>query len=88
MGDMLRGLITIALLFLTGAVQAKVPGGGKALVAYVEGEMAANHVPGMALAIVQGGRVVWSRGFGLADIERRRNYFCTPGARFRNSLYN
>lgn len=31
--------------------------------------MAANHVPGLSIAIVIDGRPAWSRGFGLADVE-------------------
>ena len=72
MADISRGLVAIALFFLAGAAQAKALGGDKALVPYVEAEMAANHVPGMALAIVKGGRITWSRGFGMADVKRRR----------------
>lgn len=29
-------------------------------------------VPGLAVAVAQGGRIVWEEGFGLADRERRR----------------
>ena len=29
-----------------------------------------NHIPGMSLAVVQRGRLVWAEGFGVADIER------------------
>ena len=39
------------------------------LVATLEKERQANHVPGMALAVVLDDRVVLARGFGLADIE-------------------
>jgi serine beta-lactamase-like protein LACTB len=31
--------------------------------------MAANKVPGMSVAVVQDGEFVWSRGFGMADLE-------------------
>jgi CubicO group peptidase (beta-lactamase class C family) len=31
--------------------------------------IAANKVPGMSVAVVQDGEFVWSRGFGMADLE-------------------
>jgi CubicO group peptidase (beta-lactamase class C family) len=33
--------------------------------------MAAGHVPSLAVAVAQHGRIVWEEGFGLADVERR-----------------
>jgi CubicO group peptidase (beta-lactamase class C family) len=30
--------------------------------------MAANSVPGISVAVVQDGELVWSRGFGMADL--------------------
>ncbi len=38
----------------------------------VERDRAALHVPGLALAIVKDDRVVFARGFGLADLEHER----------------
>ena len=38
------------------------------------------HVPGAVLAIVRGEEVIFARGFGVADIERRR-----PSRRIRRS---
>jgi CubicO group peptidase (beta-lactamase class C family) len=37
----------------------------------VEAEMARQHIPGVAIAVVHGGRVVKAAGYGLADVERR-----------------
>src|SRR5580658_5147760 len=31
--------------------------------------MAANHAPGVSAAIVENGELVWSEGFGMADLE-------------------
>lgn len=31
-----------------------------------------NHIPGMSIAIVKDGEIVWARGFGLADVEAKR----------------
>lgn len=39
---------------------------------FIESRMAAIHVPGLAAAIVKDGEVVWSRGYGLADIAGER----------------
>ncbi len=35
----------------------------------IESEMAYYHIPGMAVAIVQGNEIVYARGFGLRDVE-------------------
>jgi CubicO group peptidase (beta-lactamase class C family) len=40
-----------------------------AIDAFVEAEMARQHIPGLALAIVQGGTVTKARGYGLANVE-------------------
>ena len=50
-------------------------GGGSAARAdaldeYVQAQMVRQHVPGLALAVVQNGRVVAEKGYGLADVER------------------
>lgn len=31
--------------------------------------MAANSVPGISVAVVQNGKLIWSEGFGMADLE-------------------
>jgi len=36
---------------------------------YIEAEMLKQHVPGLSLAVVQGGKVVKSKGYGLANME-------------------
>ena len=38
----------------------------------MEAERIANHIPGLALAVVKDDKVVLARGFGLADVERER----------------
>jgi CubicO group peptidase (beta-lactamase class C family) len=45
-----------------GGISAKVD-------AYVNGEMRAEKIPGLALAIVRDGRIVKAKGYGLANIE-------------------
>ena len=34
-------------------------------------EMQRGKVPGLAIALVKGDEIVWSRGFGVADVESR-----------------
>jgi CubicO group peptidase (beta-lactamase class C family)/D-alanyl-D-alanine dipeptidase len=44
----------------------------KALEAYITAEMAAKEVPGLAIALVDGRQVVWARGFGFADVDKKK----------------
>jgi CubicO group peptidase (beta-lactamase class C family) len=37
---------------------------------YVQAQMRTQHVPGLALAVIQNGQVVKEKGYGLADVER------------------
>ena len=46
---------------------------------HVEDMMARHHIPGLAIALVQGEEVV-SRGYGFADVETKRP--CTPETLF------
>jgi CubicO group peptidase (beta-lactamase class C family) len=39
--------------------------------AYVRDRMAAARVPGLAATVVSGGRIIWSAGYGWANLERR-----------------
>jgi serine beta-lactamase-like protein LACTB len=39
--------------------------------AIAEGLAKTHHIPGLSVAVGRGGRVVWSEGFGLADVEQR-----------------
>lgn len=56
------------LAFLVGVVETSAQRPPDVLDAYVEAEMAARHIPGLALAVVEGDRVVYARGYGLADV--------------------
>jgi len=40
--------------------------------AYIQAKMKVAHVPGLAAGVVHDGEVVWAKGFGWADIARRR----------------
>ena len=44
---------------------------------YIEAQLRTQHIPGLSLAIVQAGKVVKSKGYGLANIEL--NVHATPG---------
>ena len=44
---------------------------------YIEAEMLKQHIPGLSLAVVQAGKVVKSKGYGLANMEL--NVRATPG---------
>jgi CubicO group peptidase (beta-lactamase class C family) len=72
--------VALAVLILGGAYLASRPGSGAAtangadaparfaaIEGFVAGEMAAQRIPGLALAIVEGDRVAYMRGFGNAD---------------------
>jgi CubicO group peptidase (beta-lactamase class C family) len=72
----------LAVLVLAGAFLASRPGGSDAadprngttlaaIDAFVEEEMDAQRIPGLALAVVRDGRIVHARGFGEADSSGR-----------------
>ncbi len=85
-GPLLAGLVVLGSLHITqqpghaaGALQSD-PGEPNlgAINAYVESEMRAAHVPGAALAIVHGDRIVHVKGFGTADASGRPVTARTP----------
>jgi CubicO group peptidase (beta-lactamase class C family) len=39
--------------------------------AFIQNKMKADHIPGVAACIVKGGRAVWARAYGWADIDRK-----------------
>jgi len=38
---------------------------------FIQTKMQRSHIPGLAAAVITGGEVVWSNGYGWADIDRR-----------------
>src|SRR5436190_23793832 len=48
-----------------------VQGDTAAISRFVQAEMERQHVPGLSLAVLQGDRVLVSRGYGLANVELR-----------------
>jgi CubicO group peptidase (beta-lactamase class C family) len=37
---------------------------------FIEAEMQARRIPGLAACIVKSGKIVWSRGYGWASVKR------------------
>jgi CubicO group peptidase (beta-lactamase class C family) len=60
---------TICLLIFACAVHAQSPATADAVSDYVKAEMQRQHIPGLSLLIVRGGKVVRAEGFGLANVE-------------------
>ena len=52
-----------------GTLQAAAP--GTELDRFIEAEMQAQKIPGLAACIVKSGKITWSKGYGWADIKRR-----------------
>lgn len=63
-------LIALPLLCLTGLILSPIGVRADALDDYVQAQMQKQHVPGLALEVVQSGKVVKQKGYGLADVER------------------
>jgi serine beta-lactamase-like protein LACTB, mitochondrial len=63
-------IVSMALAGGLTADDAAVPAAEKAQFEDVVSKfMAANHAPGVSVAIVENGALVWSEGFGMADLE-------------------
>jgi serine beta-lactamase-like protein LACTB, mitochondrial len=66
-------MLVLALLFGCGTLRAQngeFPSEKRvAIEKAVSNFMAANSVPGISVAVVQNGELVWSAGFGMADLE-------------------
>ncbi|MFL5529595.1 MAG: serine hydrolase domain-containing protein [Gemmatimonadaceae bacterium] len=65
------------LLLATFASAERALAQADKLDAYIEGEMSKQHIPGLSLAVVQDGKVVKSKAYGLANMEL--NVRATPG---------
>ncbi|MHA1146906.1 MAG: serine hydrolase domain-containing protein [Promethearchaeota archaeon] len=42
------------------------------LESFIEARMEELHIPGLGIGIVKDGKTIWSRGFGLADVEHKK----------------
>ncbi len=72
---MLRHVLAASLLALSGCASLSSPSSsprlrGEALDREVERLMTAGHVPGLALAVIENGRIVHLRAYGKRDLER------------------
>jgi CubicO group peptidase (beta-lactamase class C family) len=56
---------TNVLLSLLLAVQTDT----SAISRYIQTEVERQHIPGLSVAVLSGDRVVWSRGYGFANVE-------------------
>ena len=63
--------LAVCPIFLFGIsiAQAQKPSTAAAVTEYVKAEMERQHIPGLALLVVRGGKVVCAEGFGLANVE-------------------
>ncbi|HJQ30982.1 MAG TPA: serine hydrolase domain-containing protein [Pyrinomonadaceae bacterium] len=72
-----RALIVLSLLLLSAAARASAQTPAPALPAekvrqieaLINAEMARQKIPGMSVAVVVGGQLLWSSGYGLSDVE-------------------
>jgi len=76
-----RAAAAVAMLFLAMNAPAAVPRAEIDRIAAEE--MARLHLPGLQIAIAQHGKLVYSRGFGLADVEQKVPV--TTDTRFRTA---
>lgn len=77
-----RGACVTILAAVSGAQSAELPASKLKAFEGVLGELAEElGIPGMSAAIVHRGKVVWSEGFGYADLEE--GTFATPETRYR-----
>ncbi|HJQ21056.1 MAG TPA: serine hydrolase domain-containing protein [Gemmatimonadaceae bacterium] len=60
------GLVLAAVVLATRATAAQTPN-TDSLDAFVRAQMRQRHIAGLSLAVVQGGRIVYARGYGVTD---------------------
>jgi CubicO group peptidase (beta-lactamase class C family) len=59
----------ISIVVGAGSLQAGAP--RPELDEFIETEMQAQKIPGLAACIVKSGKIVWSKGYGWSDVRRR-----------------
>jgi len=64
-----RAALILALVFCCRSAFAQAPPDFSALEAVVQKELKDAGVPGAAVAVVSGGRVIYEKGFGIANVE-------------------
>lgn len=66
----MRAILCLALLLVTrGAAAQDVP--VDRIDAYVRDQMASQHIPGIAIAVVRKGTIALAKGYGLANVEHQ-----------------
>src|SRR5262245_37973118 len=63
------------------AEQEEVASGIRLLEAWINSQMAYRGLPGLSIAIVHDQDIVWSKGFGHADVDKKTP--ATPGTVYR-----
>ncbi len=58
------------MLCAAGSAQAQTPPSLEGLDGFIQAEMAKEKAPGLAIAVVKDGQVIYQRGFGLRDVGR------------------
>jgi CubicO group peptidase (beta-lactamase class C family) len=61
--------VTTSVAVGASTLQAHAP--GTELDKFIEAEMQAQKIPGLAACLVKSGKIVWSKGYGWSDIKRR-----------------
>ncbi len=85
---LLFALLLAAPLALRAGVadHPDVLGAQRLYVAWLEGQIAYRELPGVVVGVVHDQELIWSRGFGSADLERK--VAMTPAARFRMASHS
>jgi D-alanyl-D-alanine carboxypeptidase len=68
------------------AEEAEVQGAMRLFTAWLEGQMLYRHLPGVAIGVVADQQLVWSKGFGFADVAQKTPM--TPQTRFRMASHS
>ena len=68
------------------AADPEVLGAARLFSAWMEGQIAYRGLPGIAVGVVHDQELVWSKGFGFADVRTRRPM--TPGTLFRMASHS
>ena len=68
------------------AADPDVQGAMRLFSAWVEGQILNRHLPGIAVGVVSDQQLVWTQGFGFADVERKLPM--TPQTKFRMASHS
>ncbi len=68
------------------SADGEVQGAMRLFTAWMEGQMLYRHLPGVAIGVVADQQLVWSKGFGFADVERQTPM--TPQTKFRMASHS